>query len=418
MWTAFLWGGFFVSSCRGGIFGYYRCTQIVSCTPYLFFLGKGFMNNLDQHKSEILSQYQQGGSILGLSKSYECNYRTMKKFLEVNGVETRGLTGNGKMEKYKDKIFELYDQGLPSYAIGKQLGFAGISIRRFLKRHGINYESRKSNKANECKDEMIKAYLDGLTSNEIADKFGLGRPFVTQYLKKLGYEFSRHLYDVDEDFFKKIDTEAKAYAAGFFWTDGCVTKNRICLKITDLDILERIREEMKYTGPLLSNRPKPTHHKLAHILSIARTSMANDLIKIGCGINKTFNLKFPSTDIVPPYLVRHFVRSAMDGDGCIFLSNKNKEINVMFVGTKEFMEGIDLFANTLGLKFRWTQRNPDKNTHHIYLTGNIRVLKFLDHIYEGATIYLERKHKIYEDFRCNYNERIKITGKYRNLKKR
>jgi AraC-like DNA-binding protein len=272
---------------------------------FIFFLGKGFMNNLDQYKNEILSQYQQGGSILGLSKSYECNYRTMKKFLKANGVETRGLSGNGKMEKYKDRIFELYNQGLACHSIGKEVGFDRHLVQKFLERHGVNYESRKPNRAGKDKELMLKLHEEGKNSAEIAKELGYSRSFVRRYLEQFGCKFERDLYNVDEDFFKKIDTEIKSYILGWWFTDGGVTKNRICLKITDLDILERIREEMKYEGPLLSNRPKPTHHKLAHILSISRTEMANDLIALGCGINKTFNVKFPSTDIVPDHLVRH-----------------------------------------------------------------------------------------------------------------
>ena len=59
----------------------------------------------------------------------------------------------------------------------------------------------------------------------------------------------------------------------------------------------------------------------------------------GCVPNKSLTLTFPSKDIVPSNLLRHFIRGYVDGDGCICVTKPEKiELNVL--GTKEFLQGV------------------------------------------------------------------------------
>lgn len=50
--------------------------------------------------------------------------------------------------------------------------------------------------------------------------------------------------------------------------------------------------------------------------------LALDLKNKGCYQGKSLTLTFPSKDIVPEHLIRHFIRGYFDGDGSVFISNE------------------------------------------------------------------------------------------------
>ena len=67
----------------------------------------------------------------------------------------------------------------------------------------------------------------------------------------------------------------------------------------------------------------------------------------GCVPNKSLILKFPSSNIVPTKLLRHFIRGYVDGDGCLCIT-KPEKIELSILGTEEFLQGV---LNSLSLVF-------------------------------------------------------------------
>ena len=106
-------------------------------------------------------------------------------------------------------------------------------------------------------DEIPKLYTEGNTAKEISSllEFKYHQP-VYNYFKKMGWvrtgKTGKRIYKVNEDFFKCINTEEKAYILGFICADGHVEKDRlnITVSIKDRDILEKIRYAIHSNHPI------------------------------------------------------------------------------------------------------------------------------------------------------------------------
>ena len=99
--------------------------------------------------------------------------------------------------------------------------------------------------------EITKLYQEGKTAKEISSLLGFKyhQP-VSNSFKKMGWKRTgktgKRVYKVDENFFKCINTEEKAYILGFICADGHIEKDRlnITVSIKDIGIREKIRGAM------------------------------------------------------------------------------------------------------------------------------------------------------------------------------
>ena len=106
-------------------------------------------------------------------------------------------------------------------------------------------------------EEITKLYQEGKTAKEISSLLGFKyhQP-VYNYFKKMGWERTgkprKRIYKVNENFFKCINTEKKAYILGFICADGHIDRNRlkIAVSIKDKDILDKIRCAMHSNHPI------------------------------------------------------------------------------------------------------------------------------------------------------------------------
>lgn len=229
-------------------------------------------------------------------------------------------------------------------------------------------------------------------------------------------------YNIDDNFFEKIDTESKAYILGFMYADGCVYSKKsekwakLDLKSDDISILNLIAKEMKNECPIktytynknqyFSNQDK--YYEFTH--SISRLSMrsskiVDDLIKLGCTSKKTFDIKFPSEDFVPNNLVRHFIRGYFDGDGSLSYSVRKAKygerlhFGMTFTGTYEMVVGIKQILNKFCCDFEGdirSRHNNGVNNFTLAINGNDILLKVCDYMYQNSTINLERKYDKYK----------------------
>ncbi|WP_297438350.1 NUMOD1 domain-containing DNA-binding protein [uncultured Clostridium sp.] len=217
-------------------------------------------------------------------------------------------------------------------------------------------------------------------------------------------------YTQNNDFFEKIDNERNAYWLGFLYADGCIrdhseTKNymHIELHIQDKYILDQFIRDLDS-----NRRVKVTSRGYAR-LDVCNNKIGSDLIKLGCVPRKSNILKFPTEDIVPKELLHHFLRGYMDGDGCISTYLKKKRqiylliCEVKFVGTYDMLEGIKSFFESdkkiLGHKHCST-------CFQMSFTGR-KYRKYVDKLYENATIYLTRKKEKWDKFICDIEAKKK-----------
>lgn len=211
----------------------------------------------------------------------------------------------------------------------------------------------------------------------------------------------------NHSFFSNIDSEEKAYWLGFLYADGSIYKeiknDRCRLELTlaskDINHLKKFNIALEATNNIYEKRGGFGNRRIYSAVTINYTSkqLYNDLLKAGCVPNKSTILKFPSIEVVPIKLQRHFIRGYFDGDGCFtyhsdYVRRKyNMQPLVIFCETKEFLKGILDIVNlpaTIALngnsKVNWAFRLQKKSSLEF-------ILKYM---FEDANTYLDRKHEL------------------------
>jgi intein-encoded DNA endonuclease-like protein len=252
-------------------------------------------------------------------------------------------------------------------------------------------------------DQIEKLYTeDRLSYRAIGSKIGVSDSTVHHALKKRGIK-RLDLEVYDRNYFKKIDSERKAYVLGFFFADGSVSLKKCSIRLRlaekDKEILLKIADELKITKPLkyfCQGGRYPSWELAFYGIDVCR-----DLIDLGCVCSKSDKLVFPK---IRKDLVRHFIRGYFDGDGCIAIDYKRKRSHISICSTPAFNESILQFLrdnSKIGGGFY--NHKKIKNYCEIDICGMNQSIEFFNLIYKGATIYLQRKFD-------KFQEVIKING--------
>lgn len=201
-------------------------------------------------------------------------------------------------------------------------------------------------------------------------------------------------YNYNREYFKVIDTEDKAYWAGFIAADGNVrrdlNKMRIELNIKDIHHLEKFRENLNGNMPIRECERYKNHSCYIEVNSV---QICKDLNKIGITPNKSLTLDIDFSQI-PNELIHHFIRGYFDGDGSISHTVQDGIIRwqVSFIGTETFLNKVQFYLNkrhqlsTAGSSFRFgfTKFNDVKD--------------ITNYMYKDATVYLDRKYEKFLEF--------------------
>lgn len=124
------------------------------------------------------------------------------------------------------------------------------------------------------------------------------------------------------------------------------------------------------------------------------------LNQYGCTPRKSLTLEFPDISIFnDKELIRHFMRGYFDGDGCISWGNKEHTVlTVQLLGTQSFLSSF-LFncpKEYWDLTLHHNHNNVEESTMFFNLASN-KAKRFLDFIYQGSNIYLDRKFNRYKN---------------------
>jgi hypothetical protein len=130
---------------------------------------------------------------------------------------------------------------------------------------------------------------------------------------------------------------------------------------------------------------------------------------------KSLTLKFPEFLKEHP-LVNHFIRGFFDGDGCI-IYRKGKTTNRLhfsIVGTLNMIENImNIFYKKLQIRPRKIYSSKISPVFNLFVDHKNDILKVQKFLYENATIFLERKKKIFDNYS---NDKFgDITSKKRGI---
>lgn len=130
---------------------------------------------------------------------------------------------------------------------------------------------------------------------------------------------SNRKYKINEDYFKEWSRNM-AYILGFWWSDGYIDIKRSMFSITqnnkDIDLLLKIKNEMKYGGPLVK------HGNNAMDIKIYSKKIVKNIRFLGGQERKSHSILFPKK--LPACLTRDFIRGYFDGDGSIYYNTQSK----------------------------------------------------------------------------------------------
>lgn len=244
------------------------------------------------------------------------------------------------------------------------------------------------------------------------------------------------IYNKHPNIFENIDTEEKAYWLGLIMADGSIVYRKtqtgiklygIKLGLTDKEVMDKFKiflglgDETTYW---ILNQPKcqPVYY-----LSITCHKMAEDLSKHGAIPNKIKRIEVPK---LKDEFIRHFIRGYFDGDGCIHFGPKPRkdgtfryDIAVLITScSTKILKQIEVICKEKSLikndrsYIRYPKTyNGKKHVPFFVITKRVNAVDFLNFLYKGAIVYMERKYKLYQEFIQIFTEQKKYNKKSQYL---
>lgn len=339
-----------------------------------------------------------------ICKMFNLNPSTLQEFATKNHLKkAKGLpreTGSNEVLTKEQKQYLVANYGLYSNEeLSKMLNIEIKAIRAYACNMGL------TKKKDVCSNipNAFNFYMEKRNQPEYNVNDHLGKDQEELLPVKKLYKSSMGRYFVNKDYFEQIDSEWKAYWLGFLYADGCNDVSNWCVRLklqkSDLSHVELFKRSVQSTAPIKSFyresriilNKKVSKGEYSEI-NVCNKKMCEDLIKQGCVPNKTYVLQFPSFDIVPEHLFRHFVRGFFDGDGWISSSVEKKMINIGFVGIESFIKPLhDYLIKTLQIENIKVKPQQDNAAVEMSWGGLSDCEKIYNFLYNDANIFLRRK---------------------------
>ena len=133
-------------------------------------------------------------------------------------------------------------------------------------------------------------------------------------------------------------------------------------------------------------------------ITINNKHISERLVELGCGKAKTSILKFPTNEQVPQYLIQHFVRGYFDGDGSV---SNGKWFKIDIISTSEFLSDLQcILKESINInitKLNYSRKySKEVNIVTLNIGGRLQCIRFKEWLYKDATIFLERKKKVFD----------------------
>lgn len=193
--------------------------------------------------------------------------------------------------------------------------------------------------------------------------------------------------------------EFTAYFMGYLLGDGNLWKREnqefsyISVASADFDIIKKLQEELSgdlNIRPYRSSRSS----KDTYILRFKSGIWESTIREFGIVENKSLKvleLRYPTGDNF-----RHFVRGLFDSDGCVCYYNTKSGIQPIFA----LLGGLNYcyeISDKLPFKLNkgWHNKVQKVSTGALYT-----IAEAYTYLYEGSTIWMDRKRKIFEYIKC------------------
>lgn len=267
---------------------------------------------------------------------------------------------------------------------------------------------------NDIMQEYLNTPENERSLTQLSKKYNVSRKTITKFLVNNGVKIVNYQNRcrIDETVFDIIDTDEKAYWLGFLYADGCVVASEKRLELNlaakDEDHMLKFKNFLKSVSPIRKNictNNKGTFEMCR--FGVRNVHVFEQLVNKGCIPNKTLLLKFPKTCIFAEDKLKFaFIRGYFDGDGTIGLYkliNGCRHFNVRFAGMPDFLKGVEA---CLGIKGRISHSVCNGKAYQLCYTG-AKARKVARIMYENASVYMERKHNIFNEF-CRAEEESSV----------
>lgn len=216
--------------------------------------------------------------------------------------------------------------------------------------------SRPSKLASLTPEEFHKLYFEQKKSlAEIGSLYGVSRITVHKWYKDRKGKATPKLrptgrpasHGESEEVFSSWTPEM-AYALGVLATDGCVSKWRVTLSCTDLDMVEKVKAIVKSDFVLREVAPVGYSRKVQYLLTLNSIALVRMLTDFGVTAQKSLTLRFPE---MPQECVRHFIRGCWDGDGSFYTETRRPNyLMASYVGgSRIFIESMVRHLDAAGI---------------------------------------------------------------------
>lgn len=314
--------------------------------------------------------------------------------------------------KYRKKEW-LEEQIRIHGANGRKIALANnyspTTVQRYMKKFDL-YEKKTKKEPIQKEDplyrnkEWLQKQFDLYeTVSEVSKQTGYPRTCITRYATRFNIykkKYTRkNVNTVNEDYFKEIDTEEKAYWLGFFMADANMYiyedgRRQFSIKIKDSDHehLEKFKKAVNFSGQIIKRCSIRKDTKCySSEIKIYNKNFCDCLIKHGIIPHKTGKEQIPNT--IPEDLKKHFIRGFLDGDGWVSGNiKKGKSANVGICSTNKVIcdNLFEYFKTYLNIQM---QINLYKNVYKVHTGKKEFVYNLLKFLYLNSNIYLDRKYK-------------------------
>lgn len=261
-------------------------------------------------------------------------------------------------------------------------------------------------------DEYINTPEKERSLTKLGNKYGVKRQTISKWLKDKGFEVINYQNRcrMDETVFDNIDTEEKAYWLGFLYADGNISTvgNRLEMNLSskDLDHMLKFKKFLKLESEIRIEDNRGEGKEICR-LAIRNKHVWQQLNNKGCVPCKSLILTFPDKSIFKSEnLIYDFIRGYCDGDGSLGMyikeNTKNHKCWLSFVGTKDFLNGIEDFLNIKGTIRNKTCANWQNRAYDLKY-GGVNARKVARLLYENSSIYMTRKYNRFLQL-CSFEE--------------
>jgi len=260
-------------------------------------------------------------------------------------------------------------------------------------------------------DKIKKEYpKNGL--QKTANIIGISLYTLKKIIKKNNIILGEKERRVEFSNFEKINKKEVAYFLGFFWSDGAISRDEICIEIkyddsnSILDILN------KFGNWRVNNRVRKLKGKeyKQSCIRINDKKIKNFLLENDYG-NKSTTTPTKILSLMPNDLQPYFFRGLIDGDGC-FCSKNRSYFSITGTINQDWHEIENLF-NYLNINYKLTlKERKTGNSSYVVISNKKDITTLGNYIYgeNYDNIGLYRKYKIYMEIK---NKPISKYSKYK-----